>query len=366
MVRFLLLTASLLGGLSDVSPASAQQPPPGVVVSEVRERDITPTIELLGRVEAREEVALRARVEGVLEQRSFDEGAVVAQDQLLFVIEKRPYEVQVQQAQAELASARASLTNARANLGRLQELSSRNLASAAELDTARAEANVAEANVLKAQAALESAALNLNYTEIRSPIAGRISKARYSVGNLVGPGSEPLATVLSIDPIHVSLSVSDKVLLDARQQGIVDSENPPVAPSLVLADGSRYAEPGRFDYLAPEVDRGTDTVRLRALFPNPAGILLPGQFVDVLIRRKETITALTVPQAAVQQDSDGFFVLVVDRANQVEVRRIATGRQVDNDWVVESGLAAGERVIVQGVQKVRPDMRVNPVSADEA
>ncbi|KFI23081.1 efflux RND transporter periplasmic adaptor subunit [Nitrosococcus oceani] len=367
MARLILLMTCLLGGLVNMSAvlAQPQTPPPSVMVSEVHKRDITPTLELLGRVEARDEVALRARIEGVLEQRNFEEGGLVEQDQLLFVIEKRPFEVQVQQAKAELASAQASLKNAQANLRRLQELHDRKLVSAADLDTAQAEASIAEANVLRAQAALESAELSLSYTEIRSPIRGRISGATYSVGNLVGPGSEPLATVFSFDPIHVSLAVSDKVLLNARQQGIIASGDPPVAPSLVLSDGSLYPERGRFDYLAPEVDRSTDTVQVWALFPNSKEILLPGQFVNVLIRRKQPITALMVPQTAVQQDKQGFFVLVVNRANQVEVRRIVTDRQVGNDWVVESGLAAGERVIVQGVQKVQPDMSVNPVTADE-
>jgi membrane fusion protein, multidrug efflux system len=365
MTRFILLAACLLGSLTMTAvTAQPQTPPPSVMVSEVRERDITPRLELLGRIEAREEVALRARIEGVLEQRNFEEGGPVEKGQLLFVIEKRPYEVQVQQANAELASAQASAKNAQANLARFQELRNRKLVSAADLDTAQAEASVAKANVFRAEAALESAKLNLSYTEIRSPIAGRIGDATYSVGNLIGPGSEPLATVSSLDPIHVTLSVSDKVLLDARRQGIIGSGDPPVAPSLVLADGSPHPEPGRFDYIAPRVDRSTDTVQVRALFPNPGEVLLPGQFVNVLIRQKQPVTALLIPQAAVQQDKRGFFVLAVNRADKVEVRRIVTGRQVGNDWVVESGLAAGERVIVQGVQKVRPEMRVNPVAAD--
>jgi membrane fusion protein (multidrug efflux system) len=230
------------------------------------------------------------------------------------------------------------------------------------MDQAVADQASAQAKVLQAQAALQSAELDLGYTTISSPIAGRISQARYSVGSLVGPGSDPLASVTSLDPIYIAIAVSEKDLLEARRQGI-DLENPPVAPFLTLSDGSQYARDGRFDYLDSRVNQSTDTITARAVFPNPERILVPGQFVTVTVRQKQPVSAIVVPQAAVQRDQQGYFVLVVDQANQVEVRRIEVGDQTASDWVISQGLAAGERVIVQGIQKVRPDMVVNPVTA---
>ena len=150
-------------------------------------------------------------------------------------------------------------------------------------------------------------------------------------------------------------------MIDARREGI-DIENPPVAPHLTLSDGSRYDHDGRFDFLDTEVNQSTDTVLARAVFPNPEQILLPGQFVSVVVRRKENVTAVVVPQIAVQEDQQGYFALVVNQADQVEVRRIVIGDQVDGTWAVEDGLVEGERVIVQGLQKVRPEMTVNPVT----
>ncbi len=311
-------------------------------------------------MEAVERVELRARVEGFLEQRLFEEGSTIRQGERLFVIEKTPYEVVVAQREADLAGAEAQLVNARADLERKRDLSRQKLLPDSDLDTAEASEAIADAAVLQARAALKRAQLDLGYTDILSPVDGKISRARYSVGNLVGPGSEPLAIVSSIDPIYVTIAVSEKDLIDARRNGI-DFDNPRFSAHLELSDESVYEHPGRFEYLDTEVNQGTDTLLVRAEFPNPDGVLVPGQFVSVNVRQIKPISALVVPQAAVQRDQQGYFVLVVDRNDQVENRRIVVGDRVDTFWAVEQGLASGERVIVQGIQKVRPDMAVNPV-----
>ena len=361
-LRTLLISCAVF---ATISPATAQQktaPPPSVVVQPVVEKDVTQEFRYIGRIVAINKVDIRARVEGVLQERNFVEGRVVKKGQVLFAIEKAPYEVVVDQRKAEIASAQATLVNATADFKRKTSLQGRDVVSEASLDQSRAAKLSAEADVLKAKAALRAAELDLGYTHVTSPIDGRISTAKYSVGNLVNPSSEPLATVTSTDPIYVTIGVSEKQLIAARKRGI-DLNNPDVAPSLRLSDGSDYDQPGEFNYLSPEVNQSTDTILARAQFPNPKGILLPGQFVTVVIRPKETQRSIVVPQIAVQRDSEGYFVLIIDRENKVVVRRIQASRQVETDWVVSSGLATGERVIVDGIQKVRPAMVVNPTNA---
>lgn len=355
-----IMIAALGVAVSLSHPATAQTAP-GVIVVPAMERDVTPQIEYVGRVEAVETVELRARVEGYLEKRSFREGAEIKKGDLLFVIEKAPYEVVVEERKADLAVAEATRKNAESNFKRKAALVKRGNVSQANLDESRSLLDGGRATVLKTMSALRRAELDLSYTDIRSPIDGKISRARYSVGNLVSSNSEPLATVTSIDPVYVTIAISEKQLINARKKGI-DIDNPPVAPSLILTDGSRYPHGGNFDYLAPSVDQSTDTVIARAVFPNPRRVLLPGQFVTVVVREKIPVSKLAVPQSAVQQDSRGHFVLVVDRKNKVELRRITVGSQLEMDWVIETGLASGERVIIQGLQKVRPDMIVNPVT----
>lgn len=338
---------------------------PSVIAIEVSEQEVTPVFKYPGRAEAVETVELRARVEGFLEQRNFREGADVAKGDILFVIEQEPYKIVVEQRRAELAAVEAKEKNAQADFKRKKALAKRNDVSRASLDVSEAELATAKADVLHARAALRSANLDLNYTEIRSPINGRISLATYSVGNLVNPTSDPLATITRFDPIYVTIKISEEQLIDARKRGI-DLDNPPVAPSLLLSDGSSYAYEGKFEYLAAQVDQGTDTITARTEFPNSEKILLPGQFLNVLVRQKAAKFSITVPQTAVQQDANGYFVLVLDHENTVEMRRIFVGRQIDNNWLVNDGLATGERVIVQGIQKAGVGKKVNPTLSSKS
>ena len=366
-VRFpqFLLVAAIFAAPFTSAMAQEQGPAPSVIVIEAAEQEITPVVQYPGRAEAVETVELRARVEGFLEQRNFREGADVAKGDILFVIEQEPYKIVVEQRRAELAAAVATEKNAHADFKRKKALSKRNDVSRASLDQSEADLATAQAAVLHAQAALRSANLDLNYTEIRSPINGRISLATYSVGNLVNTSSDPLATITRFDPIYVTIKVSEEQLIDARKRGI-DLDNPPVAPSLLLSDGSSYPFEGRFEYLAAQVDQGTDTITARAEFPNSEKILLPGQFVSVLVRQKAAEFAIAIPQTAVQQDANGYFVLVVDRENTVEIRRVTLGRQVDSAWVVQDGLATGEQVIIQGIQKAGVGKKVNPTLGGES
>lgn len=363
-VPLLGLVAASLVLAPEASSQETGAPIPSVIVATVVSKDVTPSFRYVGRAEAVDKVDLRARVEGILEQRNFQEGRFVNKGDLLFVIEKAPYEIVVEEREADLAGAEANRKNARADLARKRELREQNVLSQADLDSAEAAATSSGASVLQAQASLKRAHLDLSYTEIYSPLDGQISRARYSVGNLVGPSSDPLATVSSVDPIYVNIAVSEKQLLEARRQGI-DLDRPRVAPHLILADGSEYEHDGHFDYLDPEVSQSTDTILARAVFPNPDQVLVSGQFVSVIVKQKQAVSALVVPQASVQEDQQGFFVLVVNQSDKVEVRRVRVGDQVGTDWVISDGLATAERIIVQGIQKVRPDMVVEPISGEQ-
>ena len=352
-------------GEAMVPAAAAQSAPadaPSVIVAAVERRDVTPNFFYVGRVEAAETVDLVARVEGFLERRDFREGSDVAKGDLLFLIEQAPYRIAVEQREADLAGAQATLNNARGDFARKQALVERKTLARSSLDEARAALGIARAAVQQAQAALRRVRLDLSYTEVTSPIAGQVGRAAISVGSFVRPGDGALATVTSTDPIHVTIAIPEKDLIEARRQGI-DLENPPIAPSLLLSDGSAYKHAGEFDYLNPSVAQATDTLLARAVFANPERVLLPGQFVTVIVRQKQPVSAVVIPQAAVQKDQQGHFVLVIDRADRAVIRRVVLDEPTGTEWVVSEGLAEGERVVVQGLQKIRPDMVVNPVAA---
>lgn len=333
---------------------------PSVIIQTVEKQDVTASYQLVGRVEAQNKVDIRARVSGFLTKRAFQEGVNVEAGQLLFEIEPDVYQLQVQQAEAELASAKANLSQADADLKRQQNLKKRGVASQADFDKSKATQLVAKANVLKAQVQLKKAQLDLSYTKIYSPIAGRVAREKYSVGNLLSTSSEVLTTVTSMDPIYVTLAVSEKSMLEARRRGI-NLKNPPVAPTIKLSDGSIYSEPGRFDYVDTAVNTSTDTILVRAEFANSKGVLLPGELVQVMIKNKKKLMRVTVKQSAVQKDKQGYFVLVVDDENKVNVRRITVGQQIDGQWEIISGLDEGEKVITEGLQKVKAGIAVSAI-----
>ena len=358
MKQFLI--ATLMAALSFTTVEANDKPLPSVMVHKVTTTDLTPTFKLVGRIEATERVNLLARVSGFLEERLFTEGRDIEAGQALFRIEKANYEIALKQAEADLASAKAGLKNAQTNLNRTLQLRKKKAVAQSQVDQAVADRDQAKAQVLKADAGLSKAELNLSYTEIRSPFSGRIGKAEYSVGDLISPESGKLATVVKIDEVYVEMAVSEKLMLDARRKGI-DLDNPPVAPRLMLSDGSVYEQAGSFNFISPEVDRNTDTITLRASFPNPNYILLPGEFVHVEIKRKQSESGIQIPQSAVQRDRTGYFVLLVNNENNVVMTRVEMGPQIEGQWQVLNGLSVGDRVITEGLQKVKSGLAVNAV-----
>ncbi len=287
---------------AETSAATPASPPPAVTVISLQPTEVTPGFGFNGRVVAVDEVQLRARVTGFLEQRRFEEGADVQAGDLLFVIEKAPYQAVVEQRRAELASAEANRANTAVQLQRGEELVKNNNIPKAEVDQRRAADQMAAAAILEAQAALEQAEINLGYTEIHAPIAGRIGRADLSVGNLVGPDSGVLATIVSQDPIYVTFPVTQRQLLAHRGE-----RGDPVV-RVTLPDGTLYEHPGTLNFLDVQVDPGTDTVTVRGELPNPDRVLVDGQFVGVRVERGEPERVLAVPQASLQVDqADPMF-----------------------------------------------------------
>lgn len=334
---------------------AAGQPPPSVVVEVARLADVSNRQTFTGRVQAVDKVRIRARVEGFLKSRGFEEGGEVKKDQVLFEIEKEPYEAALALAEANVANARAGLVLANATYDRVSELAGRGTASEAQFDDARSKKAQAEANVAAQEANLATATLNLGYTEIRAPLDGRIGKATYSVGELIGPQSEPLATIVAQDPVYVAFPVPQRIFLDVRRQGRAAET---VDVKLQLADGSTYEHVGVVAFAEVETNIGTDTITVRASFPNPKRILVDQQLVGVTVVGKEPEQKLVVSQSTILLDQKGAYLMIVGEDNTVESRRVELGEQRGPDIVVNSGLSAGERVIIYGLQRVRPGIKV--------
>jgi membrane fusion protein, multidrug efflux system len=336
---------------AEVPLTTVSAPPPAVTVISVQPTGATPGFDFNGRVVAVEEVQLRARVTGFIDKQLFTEGSDVEERDLLFVIEQARFEAEVARADAQVARAQASLAEAQATLGRVQEAAKKGSVSEQELDQATAAERRAQADLLAVRAQLEIAEFNLSYTEIRAPIAGRIGRADFSGGSLVGPDSGVLATIVSQDPIYVTFPVSQRQLLAHRGQ----RGEPTVR--VTLPDGMPYEHPGKLNFLGVQVDPGTDTVTVRAELPNPDRVLADGQFVGVRVERGKPERVLSVPQAAVLLDRAGPYVLVVG-GDKVEARRVTLGDEAGTQVIIREGLQQGERVIVEDIQEVRPGMAV--------
>jgi membrane fusion protein (multidrug efflux system) len=330
-----------------------------VKVSPVTAKDVNPAERYVAHAEAIQAVDLRARIEGVIEQINFREGSDVRAGDLLFIIEKAPYQARVENDKAVVAQNEANLSKARQFLQRAQTVSSGAI-SASDLENAQADEQRATAQLEAARANLKLSQINLDYTTIRAPIGGRIGRSIFSKGSLVNPASGALARIVQLDPIRVTYAVSENDIAEiavALKESRKGPAAPFLAPRLELA-GNVMDGVGRIDFVDNVVDPSTGTVTVRALFDNRNGILLPGQYLTVLISRSQARVLPVVPQAAVLEDQQGRYVLIVDDENKVEQRRVKTGPTVGTVWAIESGVKVDERVITQGLQKVRPGQMV--------
>ncbi len=335
-------------------------PAPEVTVQQPEQKDITVFTKFPGRLVAHDSVEIRARIKGFLKTIDFKDGQRVEKGDLLFTIEPEQYQAAVNSSQARVQQAKATQKLADATLQRNKKAYESNAVSELDVLSAEAEMESAKASVMEALAVLEDAKLDLSYTQIKAPLSGRIARRTLSVGNLVGDGQSTLLTTLVVEaPIDVFFNVDERSLLPFLQKGIKEAnrerEIPPL--KLELADGSFHDEEGLLNYIAPEIDPETGTLRARAVFNNADNKLVPGLYGKILI--PELIeNAILVPDLAIQRDMSGPYVLVVTAENKVESRYIKRGALVGTQRIVVEGLTAEERVIVEGLQRARPGITV--------
>lgn len=328
--------------------------------------------ELPGRTAAHRIAEVRPQVDGIIERRLFKEGSEVKAGQPLYEIDPAPYAAALQRAQANLAASSAQLSAARMLAERYQSLQGKGVVSKQDFDNAQAASRSAEAAVEAAKAAVESARIDLRYTEVRAPIAGRIGRSLITEGALVKAAQDnAIATIAQLDPIYVDVNESTSELLRQRHDfdaGILQRDaNQHAKVTLTLEDGSSYAQAGSLQFSEVTVDESTGSVLLRAEFPNPNRTLLPGMFVRARLVVGSSQQALLVPQAAVSRNARGeATVMVVDADSKVSERVIEVDRVVGSNWLVSSGLTAGEHIVVEGLQKARPGASVKAMPASGA
>lgn len=360
----LLALAALASGCS-ASEEQGAPPPPEVTVAQPVERDVSVDLEATGTVTGLETVEVRARVQGFIEKVHFRAGSIVGEGELLFTIDPRPFRARLAHAEADLAGKEASLQLARSNLGKAKALAKNQVLAEQELDTRTAQFDQGIADVALARAGVETARLELAYTEVRAPIAGRIGRNLVDQGALVG-ASDPtlLATIVNDAQVYAYFDVSERQMLDylrsnpgARQ--VSDSAQPPQPVYLAMSDQDGYPHQGRIDSADNQLDADTGTLRIRAVFDNPDRTIVPGTFVRLRVPMSRE-RAVLVPDLAVGSDQAGRYVLVVDAQNMVERRGVETGALVDRMRRIVGGLEADQWVVVNGLQRARPGTAVVP------
>jgi membrane fusion protein (multidrug efflux system) len=368
------LALPLAGLLLTAAPAWAQfgpAGPPAVGVVTVARRGITESSTYVGRVQAVDKVDIVARVTAFVAERDYTEGGEVEKGALLYRLERAPFEADLQAKQAAVQQAAALLRNATITLNRAQALLNTPAGQRSTVDDGEANRASQAAQLLAAQAQLKASQINLDYTEIRAPFAGKVARSNVSVGNVVSPTSGALTTVVSQDPMYVLFPVAERDAIALRNRYADKGGFAAVVVRITLPDGTLYPLPGRVDYADPSVAPGTDTITLRAVIPNPlrpgakAGDpgsrnLADGAFVTVALEGASPVQVLTVPRSAVLSDQQGSFVYVVDADKKAQIRRVTLGQSTPELAVILSGVAAGDTVIADGLQRVRPGAVVNP------
>ncbi len=337
-------------------PKGANAPAPKVSIIQVTPEQIHPSKEYVGKTEAKEDVNIQARVEGYLIQQLVRDGSNVKKGDLLFELDSDTYKAEVTKAQAKVAQDEAARDEAERNFKRGKELIIKGAISQSQMDQLTSKKLQAEAEIKVSQAALKTSDLNLSYTKIYASTDGSMSQAKVSIGDLITPAST-LATLVQTDPMYVSVQISERELINYREEKLAaqqaGKQPPELTAKLKLPTGTIYPHEGTFDFLDNRVDQTTGTIKVRAHFPNKDSFLLPGQHVTLVIERGESIESLVVPQKSVQEDQSGKFVLILDKENTVQKRPVTVGQRQGMNYSVQTGLTKGEQVIVDGLQKVR-------------
>lgn len=357
-----ILTCLVVSGCGKNKSESTAPPAPVVTVAPVVEKELIEWTEFTGQTEAVEAVEVRPRVSGYIQEVRFQSGQLVKKGDVLFVIDPRPYQAEVEQREAELEQAKARHANAGRMAHRADQLLKSSAISSEEADTSISDFHQARAAVLAAEAALKSARLDLEFTEVRAPIDGRVSRALLTTGNYVSGnagGASLLTTIVSVDPIYVYADVDERSLLQL-QALMTKQEGLRIPVEMQLADEEGYPHRGFIESLDNRVDRNTGTIVLRAQIPNPDGRIIPGLFVRLRVPLSEERPTLLVDETAIGTDQAQKFVFSIGKDNTVEYRKVTLGPVADGKRIVRSGLNAGDMIIVNGVQRARPGVPVNP------
>ena len=357
------------------APAAQQKavapPPPDVGVMDIKRADVPLTLAYAGRVASFRSVEIRAMVSGTIMKREFAEGDRVKQGDTLFRIDPRPYQAVYDRANAQLAQARATAHQAEENFNRIQELSSKQVATPKQLDDARAARDQSRAAIQSVEADIENARLNLEFTVVKAPVAGPTALLSPPEGSIVQSQQTVLTTITQLDPAYVNFSITDAELREFRsfsdnlEKPLTDDD---ITVTLQYGDGTTYPKAGKIIMSSTNVDLRTGTVQIRSVFPNADGGILPGQFVRLLIKGITLQKAIVIPQQAVSQGPQGTFVYAVNAASAAEVRPVRLDREVGNGWIVREGLNEGDRIIADGVMRVRPGapVKASPYQAKSA
>lgn len=351
-----ILGTSYYAYRSFLVPTQPQMPAMEVNAYQVSKSSIQPTTSFVAKIESKDKVDLRARVQGFLQERLFQEGDIVKKGQPLFVIEKVNFEAAVREAQANVAKATAQVKNTKAQFERAQKLYKTKDVAESRLDLAEADYASAQAELGRAQAQLDLAQKDLEYTTIVAPMDGKIGESVYSVGELIGPESGKLAQVVAVDPINAVFSVSENQLLHLRK---LFNNTESVIVEFITADGQKYAHQGSINFIDVTLDEAMNTLKIKADFPNPQIRLLSGQYGRVLIQGKNQVSVIKVPMKAVQQDMTGTFVYLIDKENKIERQDIVRGDDLEDFTViVTEGLSEGDTIVTDGFQKISAGMPV--------
>ena len=375
MLINLAVAGVLAGGLIDTAEAQAPGgPPPAVGIIEVIKRPIIQSNEFLGRIEAVNRVAVVARVTAFLDKRLFTEGAEIKQNDPLYLLERGPFEADLASKKATVLQLQATLENAKLTTERQRILLSGPAGQQSNYDTALANQRSLEAQVMAAQAQVQASQINLDYTDIRSPIDGKIGRTAVTEGNVVTPNSGTLTTIVSQDPMYVTFPVSVREAIELRSRYAQKGGFSAVVIRLRLPDGRQFEQKGELNFINNTIAQNTDTIMLRGVIPNPTLYgpptvtntlreLTDGEFVTVLLEGVQPVEVLAIPRAAVLTDQQGDYVYVIGPDNKAEQRRIQIGQSTTTIASVMTGLALGDKVIAEGVQRVRPGQPVTPSPA---